>query len=319
MKTSAQAGFVFLALVLIAITMSPACSAPQLWGVTYQFYPPQGYYGGNVVYYLMTDVSDQTYAATFNVNYTPKLAYALSSAIRPNGEFMPHLYHVTNFDQNPVFSAEWPAPYPSNAGDYMPLWILTEVTWSDTEGAVELTSEAAIEAAEIAGDVTVTPLNVVVGASIVINSSGQKPAQAYVSRRNGLTLVRLPIRQIYVGGAVWKILQLDFSNTYAARTNKGIYAPMLSKFAMLAAVGQPEASQNIYSFWPAPPVRQLYIGSQVPSPFGPLNANVNYSPLMREWKVISPAGQPVYTSVAAIAALTKTPTFYIAFQPVMGQ
>ena len=318
MKKSAQPGFALLALLLLALATSPACSV-QWWGSTYQFYPPHGYYGGGVVYYLMTDVSDEDYADTFNVNYTPLLFYALSSAIRPNGEFMPHLYYVTNFKQHLVFSAEWPAPYPCNAGDYMPLWILTEVTWEVPGDAVELTSEADVLDAEALGDVTVTPLDVVVGASIVINSHGQKPAQAYVSRRNGLTLVRLPMRQIYVDDEVWKILQLDFSNTYAARTNKGIYAPMLSKFAMLAAVGQPEASQNIYSFWRWPPVRQLYIGSEVPSPFGPGNLNDDYSPLMREWQVRLTGPSAVITNVADIPAPTARPTFYIAFQPVVGQ
>ena len=178
MRTTALPGLAVLAIALCLTAFSPA--AAQLWGVNYQFVPHTGFYNNLPVYYLMTDVSDATWASTFKVNYTPKLAQCLSPSIRPNGEV-----HARASTTSPTSRRTWcsarsgPRPDPANPGDYMPTWILYTVTWDDPAGAVVLDSVAEIEAAETAGDVTITQLNVVVGASIIINSAGQKIRQAY--------------------------------------------------------------------------------------------------------------------------------------------
>lgn len=331
MKLSKRAGLAAFAVILIALAFGPA-HGQMIWRSTYQFYPSQGYYDGDYVYYLMTDVSDSGYALTFGANYTPKLANALSPLLRDgSGEFMPSVYFVFNNDQRLVFSTEWhtvPPPYPPFLGDYMPLWRLQEVVWDPTETPVELTSVADIEFWETqiapSGDpsIVVTDVGVVVGASIVINSRGEKIRQAFVSRKNGYPLVRLPLRQVFIDDDVYKILQLDFSNSYAAYLNKGNFVPLLAKFYKLRLWSQPTITQDIYSFWPRPPVRQLFVASERPTPFGPTNQNEDYSPMMNEmvFRLVGAAPFPLYTDADAIIATgwPITKTTYLAFQPVVA-
>ena len=235
---------------------------------------------------------------------------------------MPSLYYVTNNPQNLVFSAEWPSTYLPVAGNYMPLWILYTVTWNDESTPVPLKSVLDITTAQTAGSVTVTKQAVVVGASIIINSSGTAIKQASVSKKGTIPLVRLPIRAVYINNLVYKILQLDFSNTYAVTVNKGTYAPLLAKFFLPSIIGQPLVTQKIYSFWPLPPVKQLYVASEVPTPFGPNNTNALYSPLMNEWEAKIPNSGllTIYTNAAAVEALLGLKqTTYIGYQPVIGQ
>jgi hypothetical protein len=189
-----------------------------------------------------------------------------------------------------------------------------------------LKSVAAINAQ--AGNVTVrrtrsvvTPHDpIVIGASILINSLGASIPQGKVTR-NGVVTIRLPLAGVFVDGVAYKMLRLDFSNQSEAMLYGGNWSPMLGKFDYLRVKGLPIAWQDIYSLWTAPPPGQLPVARQVPTPFGPGNTNVNYSPVMVEWGVRAPGGiRPPYTSYAAIqAALLPTwPTSYWAYQPIIG-
>ena len=339
------------ALLAVALLLCVGPATAQLWGNVYQFYPSPGYYNNATDYYLMTDSSSATYATTFRtllgfpVNFTPLLANCLAPALRifnddpanpmKTMEFMPSLYYVTNAPttlttpQYLVFSAEWPVPNPSGSPFpryapkiYMPVWRLQLVTWNNPATATTLRSEAAILAAQVANQVTITDANVAIGATILINSQSAKIPQAVVLNYAGQKLVRLPIRGIYVGGQIWKMIQTDFSNPYAVVVNRGAYAPWLNRFNELRQI-QPAglASQIIYSFWPQPPIYQLYLATQRENPIGPSNANANYSPLMNEWQARALGVSPIYTDATAVPflALQKMPTNYLAFQPVVGQ
>jgi len=231
---------------------------------------------------------------------------------------------VTNFAQGLVFSTQWPSGY-RPSGNYMPVWVLSTVTWRSGTPTV-LKSVAAINAQ--AGNVTVrrtrsvvTPHDpIVIGASILINSLGASIPQGKVTR-NGVVTIRLPLAGVFVDGVAYKMLRLDFSNQSEAMLYGGNWSPMLGKFDYLRVKGLPIAWQDIYSLWTAPPPGQLPVARQVPTPFGPGNTNVNYSPVMVEWGVRAPGGiRPPYTSYAAIqAALLPTwPTSYWAYQPIIG-
>ncbi len=210
-------------------------------------------------------------------------------------------------------------------GTYMPLWRLKLVTWNNPANAVVLKSEAAILNSIGAGvnQLQVVDAATVVGASIVINSFGQRIPQAFVGSYAGGVLVRLPVKAVYANNAVWKIVQLDFSDIGRATTTRGNYAPWLKRLneARFATPVIPPAFQPIYTFWPAPVLSQLWVVSQVPSPFGPGNTNGLYSPVMNDW-IVRTSGPTIYKSAAQILAamgLIKNPTNYLAFEPVVGQ
>jgi len=150
-----------------------------------------------------------------------------------------------------------------------------------------------------APQVTITEPGVVIGATILINSLGANIAQAFVVTIAGHKLVRMPIRPIYVGGQVWKMIQTDFSNPYGAFVNRGTYSPWLNRFLLLRQIPPfALASQIIYSFWPRPPIQQFYLATQRPNPIGPSNANLSYSmvlmlvTLSSQMSSIAPMRQP---------------------------
>jgi hypothetical protein len=241
-----------------------------------------------------------------------------------------------------VFSAQWPVPPPTpvpapppappmplpqySFNSYMPLWRLKLVTWNVPANAVVLKSQLDITSREGVGatQVTITDASVAVGASIVINSLGAKIPQASVVRTAGLTLVRLPIMSMFVGGTMYRGVMLDSANTTMAFTRKCNFAPWLSRFSLARWIVPSilPAYQTLYSFWPYPPPTQLLVASQIPTPWGPANTNANYSPVMDEWSVnlsaVAPP-LPLYKSAAALAAIPKSPTNHVAYMPIIGQ
>jgi hypothetical protein len=303
-----------LAAVLVAIlTMFAASSGSALGGAYYQFTAQPGYCSGGTCYYLLTDVSNQDMAQTLNVNYTPLLANAVYNA------YIPQAYQVTNYAQNLVFSAEWSTGAARNT--YMPLWNLYTVTWLTGTPAL-LKSVADVNARRAAGRIRVSRTSIVLGASIVVNSSGICIRQGCKVQQGGSVLVRLPVFGVYVDGTAYRMLMLDFANRAEAQAFGGNYAANMVQFNPLRIRGVAASWQNVYSLWNRPSPGQLGVGRQVPSPFGWENANANYSPLMNEYNVrtlVYPP--PLYTSYAAILgdSLPTSATAYFNFQPIVGQ
>lgn len=321
MKLAARVELILVVLVLSAYAAGVVC-ADEIWDSRYNFIPLQGCCNGKTVSYLITDASDQAYAGAFGVNYTPLLGQALSPTVN-GASFMPGVYYVANHPQSLVFSAEWPASHPAKPGDYMPFWILHEVTWINEKNAVDLTSLSDIIAAYGAGKVRLKKLDVVIGASIIINSKGNAIKQAYVWKKPDYKLVRLPVKALFINGQIYQMLQLDFSNKSNAGLYGGTYAPLLSRLFPLKLQGEQGPWQNIYCFWPWPPAGQLFVSREIPMPFGPGNSNPRYSPLMNEWRVRAGGPSPlyVYNSYAAIQAamLPRWGTAYLSYQPIVGQ
>ena len=135
--------------------------------------------------------------------------------------------------------------------------------------------------------------------------------------------VRLPIVGVFVGGATYKAVALDFSNITMSRTKKANFAPWLCRFNLSNWVNPviPAAYQPVYWFWPYVPPLQLLVASQRPTPWGPTNTNTNYSPLMQEWYVnlisVVPRMFP-YKTAADLAAFPQSPTGLAVYVPIVG-
>jgi len=134
----------------------------------------QGWFDGEVVLYLTTDISHADVAAAKGANFAPRLAHAL-----PGGP--PHA--VTNFQQPSIFaSAPRPVGPASSDTAYSPLWQMVKVTWQPGRSPRELRAEEAVLDAAEKGDVRLEPTPVVLNCPIV-----QRPGQGALP---GLVLPR---------------------------------------------------------------------------------------------------------------------------------
>lgn len=147
-----------------ASTPSPA------WPASVQMPLRQGWFEGEIVFYVTTDVSDAKVAADQGAHFVPRLAHAL-----PQGESRPgrpspvdKVYAVTNYKQSSVFAS---APLPMGATNrdsaYSPLWRMVEVTWTAGHTPQPLTSQEQILAAEERGAVRLQLTDVVLNCPIV--------------------------------------------------------------------------------------------------------------------------------------------------------
>ncbi|MDQ7024928.1 MAG: hypothetical protein Q9P01_15225 [Anaerolineae bacterium] len=122
--------------------------------VTFQMH--EAWYNGESVYYIRTDASDQAFAAENKLVWVP----LLNAAMAAEGSTS-RLYTFENGadEQFPVVSH-----VPTDEA-YSPAWRVHRVTFNGT--ATTLNSEAAIQEAESAGDVTVEALTLVVNFPLV--------------------------------------------------------------------------------------------------------------------------------------------------------
>ncbi len=130
--------------------------------VTFQMH--RALYNGEAAYYIRTDASDQTFAQENHLVFVPLLNAALSAEGATS-----RLYTFENpaDDQYPVLSH-----VPTDEA-YSPAWHVHRVTFNGT--ATLLDSEATIQEAEAAGDVTVEVLSLVVNHPLVKWPGGELP------------------------------------------------------------------------------------------------------------------------------------------------
>lgn len=150
-------------LAALAAALASACaSGPPSVALPLQ----QGWFDGEAVFYVTTDVSDAAVARDKQANFAPRLA----GAATPGGAASPldTVYAVTNFAQGGVFAS---APDPigplSRDAAYSPLWRMVAVTWVDAARARVLKSEEEVLAAQEAGLVRLERTNVVLNCPIV--------------------------------------------------------------------------------------------------------------------------------------------------------
>jgi hypothetical protein len=145
----------------------------------------QGWFDGEVVLYLTTDISHADVAAAKGANFAPRLAHALPGGPPQPGRpsSVDKVYAVANFQQPSIFaSAPRPVGPASSDTAYSPLWQMVKVTWQPGRSPRELRAEEAVLDAAETGDVRLEPTPVVLNGPIV-----QRPGQGALP---GLVLSR---------------------------------------------------------------------------------------------------------------------------------
>lgn len=147
----------------------------------------KGWFEGEAVLYVTTDVSHADVAAAKGANFAPRLAHALPSGPPQPGRrsSVDKVYAVTNFAQPSIFASA-PKPVGPASGDtaYSPLWQMVKVTWQPGRTPRELRAEEAVLDAVEKGDVVLEPTPVIINCPIV-----QRPGQGSLP---GLVLARSP-------------------------------------------------------------------------------------------------------------------------------
>jgi hypothetical protein len=147
----------------------------------------KGWFEGEVVLYVTTDVSHADVAAEKGANFSPRLAHALPGGPPQPGRrsSVDKVYAVTNFLQPSIFaSAPLPVGPASRDTAYSPLWQMVKVTWQPGRSPRELRAEEAVLDAAEKGDVVLDSTPVVLNCPIV-----QRPGQGSLP---GLVLSRPP-------------------------------------------------------------------------------------------------------------------------------
>ena len=161
----------FGALALCACLLLSACATPVGPRATGIAHVPlqRGWFEGQVVFYITTDVSDAAVAKDKGANFAPRLAHALperSAPGRPTS--VDKVYAFTNSVQDNVFaSAPKPMGYLSSEAAYSPLWLMMTVTWKPGTTKRVLVSEEDVLDASEKGLVVLASSGVVVNCPIV--------------------------------------------------------------------------------------------------------------------------------------------------------
>ncbi|MEQ1686614.1 MAG: hypothetical protein ABL916_23425 [Burkholderiaceae bacterium] len=134
-----------------------------------------GWYDGEEVFYITTDVSDAEVALAKGANFVPRLAEALPAVKQsaPQASSVDKVYGVANFAQGSVFAS---APSPVGALNrdrvYSPLWQLVTVTWLDGQTPRTLRSEEQVLDAAEKGQVRLGVTRVVLNCPILQRATG---------------------------------------------------------------------------------------------------------------------------------------------------
>ncbi|MEO6625568.1 MAG: hypothetical protein ABIN37_12160 [Burkholderiaceae bacterium] len=176
---SAAARMVRVSLVLAVLCVVSACSSvpdgAQRGSPFIELPAVAGWYEGQPVHYVTTDISDATMAAGAGVNFAPRLADALPpEGNRPGSNYpVERIYKFTNSDQGSVLPS---APVPTGPGNrdraYSPLWVLVLVTWGGGQTPRTLRSEEEVLAAQESGLISLQPTRIVVNCPVIITSQG---------------------------------------------------------------------------------------------------------------------------------------------------
>ena len=151
---------------------STATLAPNTQGAGLSLTMPvlRGWFDGEEVLYLTTDISRADVALDKGANFAPRLAAALSggAAVPGRASSADKVYVVTNFEQGSVFAS---APLPVGPGSrdtaYTPLWQMVMVSWRAGPSPRPLKSQEEVLDAAEKGWVQLQPTPVVLNCPIV--------------------------------------------------------------------------------------------------------------------------------------------------------
>ena len=135
-----------------------------------------GWYDGDVVFYITTDVSQLEMARKARANYVPRMRFALRPPEPGRPSAVDRVYKFSNFEQGSVFPS---APLPSgDAGadaDYSPFWVVYLVTWLPGSKPHLLRSEQEIADAEQKKLIDIAATDVVVNCPILFSRKSGPP------------------------------------------------------------------------------------------------------------------------------------------------
>lgn len=163
-------GMASLGLLVVLAACGHGPTAPPSGPATVQLPALKGWFEGEAVLYVTTDVSHADVAADKGANFAPRLALALPGGQRQPGQrsSVDKVYAITNFEQPSVFAS---APRPVGPGStdiaYSPLWQMVKATWQPGRSPRELRAEEEVLAAADRGDVILAPTPVVLNCPIV--------------------------------------------------------------------------------------------------------------------------------------------------------
>jgi len=161
-----------VALASFLVLMTSACTTVAPPSVKSHASVPvlSGWFDGEEVFYITTDVSHADVAQAKGANFAPRLAYALPTGKPAPGQpsSLDKVYAVTNFQQASIFaSAPFPMGSTSRDTAYSPLWQMVKVTWTAGRTPQTLRSEEAVLAAAESGVVVLEPTRVILNCPIV--------------------------------------------------------------------------------------------------------------------------------------------------------
>jgi hypothetical protein len=154
-----------------------------------------GFFNGATALYITPEVGvgaapgTPTYATAqqiakgFNSNFIPQ-----NFATLPDSPAVDDIFVFTNFTQGNVLAS---APHPAGPGNtdpnYSPLWQISLVSWNSGTQPRALTSQADIESAASANQVTVQRTPIIVECSVIFTPSGGTLPGARLTGPRGLT------------------------------------------------------------------------------------------------------------------------------------
>ena len=159
-----------LAAALSACSSLPAGQGPTAAALTLTLPLFRGWFDGEEVLYLTTDISQADVAKEKGANFAARLAAALPGTSAPagRGSSVDKVYAVTNFEQGGIFaSAPSPVGPASRDAAYTPLWQMVKVTWRAGRTPRLLKSQEEVLAAAEQGLVQLEPTPVVLNCPIV--------------------------------------------------------------------------------------------------------------------------------------------------------
>ncbi len=154
---------------------APAITLPMLGG----------WFNGQKVYYITTDISDKGMAEMMGANYAPRLSDAILPRPRPAGvkSAVERVYVFPDRDQGSILpSSPTPLGYTSLDKNYSPIWQVYFVRWT-TEDRKLLTSEEALLAAQDTGKVSIERTEIIVNCPIVKTESANLGAATTPSEK----------------------------------------------------------------------------------------------------------------------------------------
>ncbi len=174
----------------------------------------QGFYDGKEVYYIITDSSDQTHADTitknqkWKVELAPLLKNAPDSALSKTYMFT----NGVNGDGVHKYQGEVFTSTPAQPDVYSALTSHVHVTWNDGTAPRILNSEKAILDAEKKGEITLSPVDVVINMPQIVWPDGQMMVKEDKTLSDDTP---------YVGGQVLEIDTKGKSVTFIAHRGWG--------------------------------------------------------------------------------------------------